>query len=132
MAAWIDTDAVKDFLGDDGPATDDGLALALDAAVVYVETEAASVSARPELWTGDAPAVFTPDALVKLGTAMLAARWYSRRSSLTGTTGGYGEFGTGTILRYDPDIARMLRIGTFAPFTFGSPTPPVTADSPVL
>lgn len=131
MALWIDTDAVKDFLGDDGPATDDGLALALEAAVVYVETVAASVSARPELWVGDSPAVFTPDPLVKLGTAMLAARWYARRSSLTGTTGGYGEFGTGQILRYDPDIARMLRIGTFAPFTFGAPSLPVT-ETPVV
>lgn len=124
MTDWIDTAAVKDFLGDDGPVTDDGLALALEAAVVYVETEAASVSVRPELWTGTDPAVFTPNAMIRQGTAMLAARWFTRRNSLTGTTGGYGEFGTGTILRYDPDIARLLRIGTFKPFTFGAPTLP--------
>ena len=131
MADWISTDDVKDFLGDDGPTTDDGLALALEAAVVYVETEAASVERRPELWVGDSPAVFTPTHTIRLGTAMLAARWQARRNSLTGTSGGYGEFGTGTILRYDPDIARLLRIGSFAPFTFGSPTPPAP-EVPVL
>jgi hypothetical protein len=36
---------------------------------------------------------------------------------------GFSEFGSSPILRYDPDIQRLLKIGVFAPFIFGSPTP---------
>ena len=125
MVAWVDVQDVKDFMGDAGPQMDDGLTLALAAAVSYVETDAASPKRRADLWTdvGDPPvATFAPTPEIQLGPVMLAARWFTRRNSLTGTTTGYGDFGTGTILRYDPDIARLLRIGSEAPFGFGAPS----------
>lgn len=44
---------------------------------------------------------------VRQGTIMLAARWYVRRSSVTGIT-AFGELGVGYVVRHDPDIATQL------------------------
>lgn len=63
--------------------------------------------------------IFTPNDAIKLGTAMLANRWYERRSSPLGAA-QFSEFGAGTILRYDPDIGRLLGIGTEGSFNFGA------------
>lgn len=76
------------------------------------------------------PAVleFTPPADVTQGAIMLAARWYARRGALLGSgdVSGYSDFGTSTLLRHDPDIARMLRIGTASGgLVFGAPSLPV-------
>ncbi len=94
---------------------------ALEAARDYVEGK------RPELFVPGAdpdvdPPVFTPDNAVKLGTAMLAHRWYERRTSPLGAA-QYTEFGGSTILRYDPDIGRLLGIGTEGRFRFGAAVP---------
>lgn len=97
--------------------TDDSLAQAVEAVVAYVPT-------IPGLASFVIEEEFTPPADVILGAAMLANRWHERRGSALGTA-GYTEFGTGTILRHDPDIARMLRLASFAPFGFGAPSLPV-------
>jgi hypothetical protein len=104
------------------PTDDAALVLAANAAAEYVE------ELRPELFLPgelpEDPAVFTPTHRVKLAAAMLAHRWYSRRSSPLGVA-GYGELGSAGILRYDPDIARLLGIGSESGrFVFGAPTVP--------
>jgi hypothetical protein len=55
---------------------------------------------------------------------MLAHRWYSRRGSPLGVA-GYAELGVAGILRFDPDIAKLLGLGTEGPFVFGAPTTPI-------
>lgn len=106
-----------------GTTQDDAaLELAADAAAEYVE------ELKPEHWTTPEPPalpVYDPPATVKLGAAMLAHRWYARRGSPLGVA-GYQELGAAGILRYDPDIARLLGIGTDGgAFVFGAPRPPV-------
>lgn len=91
----------------------DALKLAANAAAEYVE------DLKPDEFLGQS---FTPSARTLLGAAMLAHRWYSRRASPLGVA-GYAEFGSAGILRYDPDIARLLGIGTESGrFVFGAPT----------
>lgn len=57
---------------------------------------------------------------VKLGSIMLAWRWYQRRdaSVFGGVTGPTGN--TVYLLRDDPDIARLLGVGLDGGFTFGA------------
>ena len=62
---------------------------------------------RDDLTTGD-PA--TPTAAAKLGATMLAARLHRRRNSPAGTDLVVDAGGAATVLRYDPDVARLLRI----------------------
>lgn len=50
----------------------------------------------------------TPD--VVEGAIMLAARLHARKGSPTGIA-SYGEFGPAAVLRFDPDIERLLGIG---------------------
>ena len=101
---------------------------ALEAARDHVEKK------RPDLFVPATPVVdppeppvFTPGGDVMLGTAMLAHRWYERRASPLGVA-EYSEFNGGTILRYDPDIAKLLGVGTEGAFLFGAAAPayPVT------
>jgi hypothetical protein len=119
-SAWLTTGVVRAGSGL-RPSTDveeTALELAADAAAEYVE------DLHPELFTGQA---FQPTARVRLGATMLANRWYQRRSSPLGIA-GYAEMGGAGILRYDPDIARLLGIGTDGgAFVFGAPTTPVAA-----
>lgn len=105
---------------------DDSLRLAADAAAAYVE------DLRPEYLTAGDPEAdpptedsYEPPATILLGAAMLAHRWYARRGSPLGVA-GYAELGAAGILRYDPDIARLLGIGTDGGrFVFGAPSPTV-------
>lgn len=115
MADWIDAGYVAahaDVRGVDADSTP--LANAVAAAAAYVE------GARPDLdWTDDD---FAPSPAIKLGTAMLAWRLYQRRAAPLGvTTSSTGE--PVEILRDDPDIARLLGIGSQSGrFVFGAPT----------
>lgn len=84
---------------------------AVAAAVAYVEDK------RRDLNVGD-PAVFTPGADVLYGTAMLANRWYTRRTSPLGASQNV-EFGGSDFLRQDPDIAKLLGIGIEGKPVFG-------------
>lgn len=115
MPGWLTAQAVVDHVEVKGvSASSVPLASAVDAAVTWVEG-----TARPDLgWTVD---TFTVPADVRLGTLMLAWRWYQRRASplgvVTSPTGDPVE-----ILRNDPDIARLLGVasGTEGPFVFGA------------
>jgi hypothetical protein len=128
-SAWLTVPLVVSYLDDEGdgvtppstarPALQD----ACNAAAAYVEGK------HPGYFSDAAVPVYVPPADIKLGAIMLAARWYARRGSALGNA-GFSEFGGDTILRHDPDIARLLRLGTFGAFTFGAPsvTPPVTDE----
>jgi hypothetical protein len=118
---WPLTSAqVRTWLDVTDESSDDSLDQAVEAVVAYVPT----VPGLAAFWVDEE---FTPPADVILGAAMLANRWHERRGSALGST-GYTEFGTGTILRHDPDIARMLRLASFAPFGFGAPSLPVEEE----
>lgn len=127
-STWLTPAAVRQWSGQrQGDAADTAaLQLAINAAAGYVER------VRSELWTAGDPLadppvapVFEPTPEVLLGSAMLAHRWYSRRASPLGVT-GYAELGSSGILRYDPDIARLLGLGTDGGrFVFGAPDNPI-------
>jgi hypothetical protein len=113
VVAWIEDD-------DPGAPVTDRAALQ-DAAAGYVE------GIQPDLFVDGEdpevdPPVYTPTPEIKLGAIMLAARYLARRGTTLGVA-GFSEFGSSPILRYDPDIQRLLKIGVFAPFIFGAPTP---------
>lgn len=76
----------------------------VDAATAWVEGK------RKDLLLGD-PSAFTPGFDVKLGTAMYANRLYARRTSPMGTSQNT-EFGGSDFLRSDPDIMRLLGLGS--------------------
>lgn len=92
----------------------------VDAAAAFIERK------RKDLFVGD-PAVFTPGADVKLGTAMLANRLYARRNSPLGTSQNT-EFGSTDFLRSDPDIAKLCGIESEGGFHFGAARPPVVVE----
>lgn len=58
----------------------------------------------------------TPD--VVMAGLISAARLYARRSTPTGLA-SFGEFGASDILRLDPDVARLLGTGRYAPPVIG-------------
>lgn len=94
------------------PDTDGAWTGAVDAACAYVER------LRADLVAGDPP-VFVADGAIKLGTAMLVNRLYTRRRSPLGTSQNV-EFGSADFLRQDPDIAKLLGIGAEGRFVFGA------------
>lgn len=51
-------------------------------------------------------------AQVELGAAMLAARLFRRRNSPAGVE-SFGQLGAAYVMRNDPDIAQLLRLGTY-------------------
>lgn len=103
---------------------DASLDVVVEAVAAYVPT----IGTLAAYWTDDEPPEFAPPADVILGAVMLAARWHARRGSTLGTT-GYPEFGSGLIMRHDPDIGRMLRLGPLSGvFTFGAPSLPVVEE----
>jgi len=115
MAAWLTAGQAVALVEASVTADDPAWEGAVDAATAYVEEKRADlfVPALPD------PPVFTPNASVKLGTAMLANRWYNRRVSPLGTSQNV-EFGGIDFLRQDPDIAKLLGIGLEGPFVFGA------------
>lgn len=123
---WLTPAAVRTWSGQRmGDTLDTGaLQLAANAAAEYVE------ELKPELWVGrdltavpPVPGTYEPTPKVLLGASMLAHRWYSRRGSPLGVA-GYADLGVAGILRFDPDIAKLLGLGTEGPFVFGAPTTP--------
>lgn len=116
MAVWLTPEAAALLCENGAVAADGAWVGAVDAACAWVERK------RPDLNVPQPdpdPPVYTPDAAVKLGTAMLANRWYARRASPLGVA-GYSEFGTSELLRHDPDIAKLLGLGADGPFRFGA------------
>lgn len=85
---------------------------AVRASMEFVEDK------RKDLLAGD-PALFVAGPMIKLGTAMLANRLYTRLRSPLGTSSNV-EFGGSDFLRQDPDIARLLGLGISGKFAFGA------------
>lgn len=102
------TSQIRDVEGNDA------LSAATDAARAYVER------VRSDLLTGQEDEPFNAGADIKHGAGMLAARLYERRGSLLGVAPSAGYEDAASILRYDPDIERLLGIGRSRPFGFGS------------
>lgn len=116
MTSWLTvTQALVYIDKEPGDVSVPALSGALDAAREWVEEK------RSDLWITDDndERVFQPTQSVMLGTAMLANRFYERRSSPLGVA-SFSEFSTGTILRWDPDMAKLLGIGSEGKFVFGA------------
>lgn len=111
MATWLSADLAKAMVEGTAPTNSTAWEADVDAACAWVEKR------RSDLLIGD-PAVFTPGADVKLGTAMYALRLYTRRTSPLGASQNT-EWGGSEILRQDPDIAKLLGIGPDGPPVFG-------------
>jgi len=107
---WLPQATVDEFTGRQTGVDANRAALARTAAARWVER------ARPDLV--DAFLAGTVDDDVVLGSAMLAARLYSRKGSPDGLA-GYSEFGAARISRSDPDIERLLGLGRHAPPRIG-------------
>lgn len=102
------------LLGITSPDDNTALVSATSAAAAFVERK------RPDLIDPDDATLYHPTSDVKHGAAMLAGRLYERRGALLGAApaGGFEE--AAQILRYDPDIEQLLKIGRYTPFGFGS------------
>jgi hypothetical protein len=116
VTTWLDPSEaalLADIAG--SVADDEDWVGAVTASREYVEEK------RPELFTGTPP-VFVAGAktgLIKLGTALLSNRWYTRMRSPLGASQNV-EFGGSDFLRQDPDVAKMLGIGIAGRFVFGA------------
>lgn len=108
---WLEPEEAKALVTASAAADDPAWIGSVDAARAYIEGR------RPDLNIGT-PAVFTPGAAVRLGTAMLANRLWVRRMSPLGTSQNV-EFGGSDFLRQDPDIAKLCGIGAEGKFVFG-------------
>ncbi len=125
MSIWLDVPQALVLIGQESEDVDlPTFTGSLDAACAIVERK------RPDLFNTDEPPVFVADGAIKLGTAMLAHRYYARRSAPLGAA-QFTEFGAGTILRYDPDIGRLLALGTEGGFNFGAASLPVEVEEVV-
>lgn len=120
--AWLDVADVKEYLRlSAGDTADDDLVTRCAAAI-----EPQVQRARPDMWAeavpvtrgpggryvAATPRTYTPDAEVYQAGVMLAARLVRRRNS----PGGVETFGESVtyVSRYDPEIARALRQGSWA------------------
>lgn len=118
---WLTPERVAAMLALDlttwDPADVDALTAGCAGAGGYV------VRNRPDVFEPDG--TFTGGGDVLLGAAMLAHRWYQRRSSPLGVA-QFSEFDGAGMLRHDPDIVKLLGIGVDGRFTFGAAgyTPP--------
>jgi hypothetical protein len=125
MSVWLDVPQALVLIGQEsGDVSVPTFEGALNAACDLVEGK------RPDLLSDDTPPVFVATGAIKLGTAMLAHRYYARRSAPLGAA-QFTEFGAGTILRYDPDIGRLLGLGTEGGFVFGAASLPVEVEEVV-
>lgn len=111
MTTWLEPEEAKALVTASASADDPAWKGAVDAARAYIEGR------RTDLFTGT-PAVFVPGAAVRLGTAMLANRLWTRRVSPLGTSQNV-EFGGSDFLRQDPDIAKLCGLGAEGKFVMG-------------
>ena len=103
--------------------------MAADAAAEFVEDLPGRVTITTvDDGAGGTTTTYNVGPRVLLGAAMLASRWYARRSSPLGVA-GYVELGQAGILRHDPDVAKLLRLGESGPFVFGAPTTTTTTET---
>jgi hypothetical protein len=66
----------------------------------------------------DLERVFLASDDIVMAGLISCARLYARRSTPTGLA-SFGEFGASDILRLDPDVARLLGTGRYAPPVIG-------------
>lgn len=104
MSNWpIQRGDVEGFLGV-APAGD------LDIANMTAVAEAASAWVLAHVPAAVVAEGERPNAAIVLGTVMLAARWYGRRSS-PGGVATFSEFGPAYIKARDPDVGQLLGLG---------------------
>lgn len=116
MSNWpLDPDEAKALVRSSAAADSADWIGAVEAAVDYVSGPEGK---RRDLWSVTEPPVYQATASIRLGTAMLANRWYARRVSPLGTSQNV-EFGGSDFLRQDPDIAKMLGLGSEGAFVVG-------------
>jgi hypothetical protein len=100
VATWLRTNTGGD------PADDVELVRVCEATEAYVQR------CRPE-WMNDAePPVYTPDRETYQGAVMYAARETRRRNSPAGIE-QFADGGTTFVSKWDSDIERFLRTGTW-------------------
>lgn len=110
MAVWLLPADAANLMGKESEILDDARwAGACAAAIAYVERKRADLFPADEVTVGGD---------IKYGTALLASRYYERVGSPGGVT-SYNEY-TGSILRHDPDIPKLLGIGEAGAFVFGA------------
>lgn len=120
MPGWLTATEVAAHADVAGTPADPGVSLtnACAAAEAFVERVRKDLSWPATGEAGD----FTPPKDVKLGALMLAWRWYQRRNTPLGMivspTGDPIE-----MLRDDPDIARLIGLGSSGGFRFGVARP---------
>lgn len=122
VAEWLTPEMVKAFLDDKTPTGDVDDRPALTQAT---EATAVWVQGLHPAYLDEFGETYDPPADIKLGAVMFAGRLYQRRGTLMGVA-GFSDFGGSPILRQDPDIARLLRIGQHAAFIFGAPSSETT------
>ena len=113
--AWLAPDDVKAWLrlDDTDPTDDDLVRRVAGLAEIYVQR------CRPDAWQSDVdPQVYEPDAEIYQGAVMYAAREYRRRNS-PGGIDSVTDAGAVYVSKYDSDIERALRTGTWAPPAVG-------------
>jgi hypothetical protein len=116
MGTWpLDPDEAKALVQSSASADSADWKGAVAAAVDYVS---GPLGRRRDLWSTDPVPVYQATASIRLGTAMLANRWYTRRVSPLGVSQNV-EFGGSDFLRQDPDIAKMLGLGSEGAFAIG-------------
>jgi len=109
---WLAPVDVKAWLRLDGtdPADDDLVRRVSGLAELYVQR------CRPDQWTTPTdvePTSYVPDAEVYQAAVMYAAREYRRRNSPGGIE-SITDAGATYVSKYDSDIERALRTGTWA------------------
>lgn len=112
--AWLPQEDVLAYLGmDDSDSEASSVSRARLAAAAYVERN------RPDLLTlVELTPTYLPTPEVFEGALLLTARLHARKASPTGLA-SYGEFGPAAVLRFDPDVERLLGVGRYAPPAVG-------------
>lgn len=105
--ATIDRDAVKVWAKLDLARTDDDGVLDQVVAAVVAQVDAYPNAPR----TADGGWADS----TRLAAVMLAARLFKRRNSPQGVEAFTSEGAAVYVARYDPDIARILKVDTFSP-----------------
>jgi hypothetical protein len=105
-------DAIKAHL----KITDDTDDAAIDLVTAAVNSvirtgKAAEDAALPAAPTEEEPGEWP--ARISYGATLLGARWFRRKNSPAGVE-AFGELGALYVMRNDPDIAQLLRLGAFA------------------
>lgn len=105
---WLDPADVSTWLRLNSPGPVD----ASELERVCAMTEKYVQRCRPEFLSDAEPPVYTPDAEVYQGAVMYAARETRRRNSPAGIE-QFADGGTTFVSKYDSDIERALRTGTW-------------------